>query len=298
MELRHLQYFLAIANEGSFLKAAKSLHITQPTLSRQIKEIEDEIGKPLFIRGNRNVTLTEDGLFLKIRAEEILSLFQKTKDELTLQDYELSGEIFIGAGETAGFSIIGKAIKLLKDKHPNIKVHIYSGDYDDILDRIEKGLIDFGLLVMNAQLEKQYQHIILPYQDIAGLLIRKDDPLASKQYITRQEIKHLPIYISRQPSSIFMMKEWAKLETNDLNVIGTYNLIYNASILVKEKAGYAFALNHLVDVSESSDLCFRPFKPELSAKLILIWKHYLPISKPSQAFLEVLQNVIEEVETL
>lgn len=294
MELRHLQYFLAVANEKSFLGAAKYLHLTQPTLSRQIKELEDEIGKPLFIRGSRHVTLTQEGVFLKVRAEEILSLLNKTTDELTNQSEELSGEIYIGAGETAGFSIIAKVIRKLQDKYPKIKVNIYSGDYDDILDRLEKGLIDFGIFISDVRLEK-YQHITLPYQDIGGLLLRKDDPLASKEYITRHEIAHLPLFISRQPSSIHMIKNWAQLETDDLNIIGTYNLIYNASILVKEKIGYAFALDNLVDVSESSDLCFRPFKPTLSAHLILIWKDYLPFSKPAQAFLTTLKKELDSI---
>lgn len=293
MELRHLQYFLAIANEGSFLRAANHLHLTQPTLSRQIKELEDELGKPLFIRGSRHVTLTEHGVYFKVRVEEILSLLNKTTHELIDQDGELSGEIYIGAGETSGFSIIANVIKKLQEKHPKIKVNVYSGDYDDILDRLEKGLIDFGLLISNAQLEK-YQHITLPYQDIGGLLIRKDDPLSQKEYITRQEIAHLPLLISRQPSSVEMIQNWAQLETKELNIIGTYNLIYNASVLVKEKVGYSFALANLVDVSETSELCFRPLNPTLSANLILIWKDYLPFSKVAQAFLTELKNEINK----
>lgn len=291
MELRHLQYFLAIANEGSFLGAAKHLHLTQPTLSRQIKELEDELGKPLFIRGSRHVTLTKHGVYFKVRVEEILSLLNKTTHELIDQDGELSGEIYIGAGETAGFSIIANVIKKLQEKHPKIKVNVYSGDYDDILDRLEKGLIDFGLLISNAQLEK-YQHITLPYQDMGGLLIRKDDPLSHKEFITRQEIAHLPLLISRQPSSVEMIQNWAQLETKDLNIIGTYNLIYNASVLVKEKVGYSFALANLVDVSDTSELCFRPFNPTLSANLFLIWKDYIPFSKVAQAFLTELKNEI------
>lgn len=293
MELRQLQYFLAVANEGSFLGAAKFLHLTQPTLSRQIKELEDEIGKPLFIRGSRHITLTEEGVFLKVRVEKIMELLNKTTHELIDQENEISGEVYIGAGETAGFSIIAKVVKQLQAKYPKIKVNIYSGDYDDILDHIEKGLIDFGILISNAQLEK-YQHLTLPYQDIGGILIRKDDPLSQKEFITRQEITHLPLFISRQPSSVHMIKNWAQLETEELNIIGTYNLIYNASILVKEKVGYAFALDNLVDVSESSKLCFRPFKPTLSANLILIWKDYLPFSKPAQAFLTELKKEIEK----
>lgn len=289
MELRHLQYFLTVANEGSFSQAAKSLYITQPTLSRQIKEMEDEIGKPLFIRGNRHVTLTEEGVFLKVRAEEILSLYNKTTNELTINDFEISGEIYIGAGETSGFSLIAKAIKQVQLKYPNIKFNIYSGDYDDIIERIEKGLIDFGLLISNSQLEK-YQQLELPYKDVAGLLIRKDDSMSQKACITRNEIKKLPIFISRQPSSIYMLRDWAKLDINDFNVLGTYNLIYNASILVKEGVGYAFALEHLVDISESSELCFKPFEPQLSAKLVLIWKNISPISKVAQVFLNILKE--------
>ena len=294
MELRHLEYFLAIAREGSFLKAAEKLHITQPTLSRQIKEIEDEIGKPLFIRGNRHVTLTDEGLFLKHRATEILSLYQKTASELMSQDYELTGELSIGAGESYGFSIIGKALKQFKVLHPKVKINIYSGDYDDLLYQLEHGLIDFALLITNSQLEKQYQFLTLPYKDKAGLLIRKDDPLSNKEYITRDELRHLPIFISRQPSSQYMLQDWFNLHMDELNVIGTYNLLYNASLLVKEKVGYSFALENLVDVSESSNLCFRPFMPELSAKLILIWKQHLIQSKPAQIFIDILNQTIKE----
>lgn len=291
MELRHLQYFLTIANEGSFLAASKTLHITQPTLSRQIKEMEDEIGKPLFIRGSRHVTLTEEGIFLKVRATEILSLFNKTTQELTSQDYELSGEIYIGAGETPGFSIIAKAIYAMQQDYPNIKVNIYSADYDDLIHYLEEGLIDFGL-VISDDFKGNYQHIRLPYQDRAGILVRKDDPLAKKTSITKSEIKDLPLYLSRQNTSVQMLKNWAENEVDTLNVQGTYNLLYNASILVKEKVGYSFSLEHLINTDEFSDLAFIPFEPELLADLILIWKEQVPFSKISQTFLGYLKKQI------
>ena len=179
MEFRLLQYFLAIAREETILKAAESLNVTQPTLSRQMKELEDHLGKQLFIRGNRKITLTEEGILLRQRAEEIVSLVEKTESEIMLFDETLSGEVCIGSGETLGIEIVCKAIQRVQEDYPRIQFHLFSGNEQDVTDRLEKGLIDFGMIIEPANIYK-YNHLSLPYQDLWGIYIKKDHPLALK----------------------------------------------------------------------------------------------------------------------
>lgn len=172
MEFRLLQYFLAIAREETILKAAESLNVTQPTLSRQMKELEDHLQKQLFIRGNRKITLTEEGILLRQRAEEIVSLVEKTESEIMLFDETLSGEVCIGSGETLGIEIVCKAIQRVQEDYPRIQFHLFSGNEQDVTDRLEKGLIDFGIIIEPANIYK-YNHLSLPYQDLWGIYIKK-----------------------------------------------------------------------------------------------------------------------------
>ena len=197
MELRVLQYFLAIAREETILGAAERLHMTQPTLSRQMKELEEELGKQLFIRGNRKITLTDDGMLLRQRAEEIVTLVEKTESDIMLSDASLSGDIYIGAGETDGMRLIAKVMHKCCEVYPNIKFHIFSGNSQDVADKIEKGLLDFGIFVEPADISK-YDFIKLPSCDTWGLLMRKDSPLANKESILPDDIKDLPLICSDQ----------------------------------------------------------------------------------------------------
>lgn len=289
MEIRVLQYFLAIAREESISGAAEYLHITQPTLSRQMKDLEDEFGKQLFIRGNRKITLTDDGMLLRKRAEEIINLVDKTQIEMNSSDNQLNGDIYIGGGETEGLQLITKIIKEMQNEHPQVKFHLYSGNASDVSERLDKGLIDFGLVIKPANIYK-YDYIDLPATDVWGVLMRKDSPLAKLDKITVNDIKNLPVICSRQALSENETKQWFGKDYDNLNIVSTYNLLYNASIMVQEGIGYAITIDKLINTSGDSPLCFRPLEPKSEVGLAFVWKKYQIFSKPAQHFLTMIQK--------
>lgn len=289
MEIRVLQYFLAIAREESISGAAEYLHITQPTLSRQMKDLEEEFGKQLFIRGNRKITLTDDGMLLRKRAEEIINLVDKTQIEMNSSDNQLNGDIYIGGGETEGLHLITKIIKAMQNEHPQVKFHLYSGNAEDVSERLDKGLIDFGLVIKPANIYK-YDYIDLPATDVWGVLMRKDSPLAKLDKITVNDIKNLPVICSRQALSENETKQWFGKDYDNLNIVSTYNLLYNASIMVQEGIGYAITIDKLINTSGDSFLCFRPLEPRSEVGLAFVWKKYQIFSKPAQHFLTMIQK--------
>ena len=289
MELRVLQYFLAIAREETILGAAERLHITQPTLSRQMKELEEELGKQLFIRGNRKITLTDEGMLLRQRAEEIITLVEKTENDIMLSDDSLSGDIYIGAGETDGMRLIAKVIHQCCEVYPNIKFHIFSGNSQDVADKIEKGLLDFGIFVEPADISK-YDFIKLPSYDTWGLLMRKDSPLANKESILPDDIKDLPLICSDQVMFQNEISGWMEFSYDKLNIVATYNLIYNASLLVEEGNGYALTLDRLINTTGHSPLCFKPLEPKLQVGLTLVWKKYHIFSRAAEYFMKTLRQ--------
>lgn len=293
MEFRLLQYFLAIAREETILKAAESLNVTQPTLSRQMKELEDHLGKQLFIRGNRKITLTEEGILLRQRAEEIVSLVEKTESEIMLFDETLSGDVSIGSGETLGIELICKAIEKTQEDYPRIQFHLFSGNEQDVCDRLEKGLIDFGLVIEPASTYK-YNHLALPYQDLWGIYVKKDHPLALKETITPQDLINVPLLCSSQELKYKQIENWAGSSFSKYNIIATYNLIYNASILTKASNGAVISLKNLIDTSGQNALCFIPLEPQIKSSLVFIWKKYRVLSKPAQYFLKVLEETIKK----
>ena len=199
MDIRVLQYFLAVAREESITKAAERLRMTQPPLSRQLKDLEEELGKQLLIRGSKKVTLTEDGMLLRKRAEELVDLMEKTKAELTSSNENINGDIHIGCGETEAISFLAKAAWDLQQKHPLIHYHIYSGDAEHVMERLDKGLIDFGLLVGPVDVTK-YDYIRLPLKDTWGILMRKDSSPADKDSIIAEDLWDKPLIISHQTS--------------------------------------------------------------------------------------------------
>lgn len=292
MEFRVLQYFLAIAREETISGAANQLHITQPTLSRQMKELEDELGKQLFIRGNRKITLTEDGMLLRHRGEEIVSLVEKTEQEIMLSETTISGDIYIGSGETDGMRLIAKVIQKCQKEYPNIKFHLYSGNAQDVADRIEKGLLDFGILIEPADISK-YDFIKLPTKDVWGVLMRKDSPLAKLDKITANDIKSLPIICSSQEMVKNELSGLLDINFDKLNIVATYNLIYNASLLVKESNVYALTLDRLINTTGNSSLCFKPLEPRLEVGLTFVWKKYQIFSRASKYFLTMLRAELE-----
>ena len=291
MEIRVLKYFLAVAREQNITNAAEVLHITQPTLSRQLKELEDEIGKTLFIRGKRKITLTEDGRLFRKRAEEIVELVNKTESEFSNSTNEISGEIAIGGGETNGMRLIARTIKKLNINYPHIHYRLFSGNADDVTEKLDKGLLDFGLLIEPVDVTK-YEYLQLPFSDTWVLLMRKDNPLAKKKFIEPDDLLDIPIICSRQIIEKSNLTNWLGNDFNKLNIISTYNLIFNASLMVDEGIGCAITLDKLVNTGVDSNLCFRPLKDSKNSNLIFVWKKYQIFSKAQQLFLEELQKEI------
>ena len=265
MELRVLRYFLAVAREESISGAAAALHVTQPTLSRQMMELEEELGKTLFLRGKRKISLTEEGMFLRKRAQEIVTLVEKTESE------------FSAAEETI----------------PHIAYHLFSGNADDVTERLDRGLVDFGVFIEPADLSK-YDFIKLPVTDIWGVLMRKDCPLAARATIRPQDLLGLPLLASNQHLVKNEFSGWFGEGYEKLNITTTYNLLYNASIMVEEGMGYALCLDKIVRTSGGSPLCFRPLEPKLEVGLHIAWKKYQFFSKAAEKFLECLQREIAD----
>jgi DNA-binding transcriptional LysR family regulator len=288
MELRVLQYFLAVTREQSISGAAEYLHLSQPTLSRQLKDLEDELGKQLFIRGSRSVTLTEDGMILRKRAEEIMELVRKTENEISFSDEVIAGDIHIGAGETEGVRVLLKAAQELQARYPMIHFHIISGDSQTVMEQLDRGLIDFGLLLGKMNLSK-YDTLKLPVKDIWGVLMRRDAPLAQKDKITPDDLIGQPLIISRQADKNNDLSEWFNKHNSEPNIVATYNLVYNASLMVDEGMGYALCLDKIINTSGDSNLCFRPLEPRLELEMNLVWKKYQILTKVAEKFLDILR---------
>lgn len=292
MDIRVLQYFLAVARESSITKAAESLNMTQPPLSRQLKELEEELGKQLLIRGNRKVTLTEEGMILRKRAEEMVELMEKTKSEVSSSGKNIRGEIYIGGGETEGMRLIAKIAEKMKTKHPHICYHLFSGNADDVTERLDRGLLDFGILIDPADIKK-YDFIKLPTKDKWGLLMRRDHPLAGKQGIKPKDLQGIPLIASRQSLAHNELSGWLGKQYGSLHIITTYNLLYNASLMVEENVGCALCLDHIIPEYENSPLCFRPLEPQIEVGLNIVWKKYQVFSSAAEAFLERLRQDFE-----
>ena len=292
MEIRELKYFLAIAREQSISKAAEFLYMTQPSLSRQMQSLEKEIGKQLFVRGNKKITLTEVGILLRKRAEEMLSLYEKTQAELAAPTENVSGEVYIGGGESYSVRTVAQAACEIQKLHPAVSFNFFSGDACDVTEKLDKGLIDFGILVDHPDISK-YNSVRLPYADEWGVLMRKDSPLAEKQFITTDDLRDKPIITSQQSlKKGAQIYEWFGGDVGSLTIMGKYNLIYNASLLVKSGMGYALGLNNIINTTGESMLCFRPLAPAVHTNLDLVWKKYAVFSKPAQMFLDTLIKII------
>lgn len=288
MELRVLRYFLAVAREETVSGAAEFLHLSQPTLSRQLMDLEEELGKTLFIRGKRKITLTDEGMLLRRRAQEILDLVDKTEAEFFASEEIVNGDIYIGAGETYAMRAITKVINGLQREYPHIKCHFFSGNAEGVTERLDKGLLDFGVLIEPADVTK-YDSIRLPDVDVWGVLMRRDSPLAGRETVRPEDLWDLPLIFSRQAMEGSVLSEWLKREYGQLNIVATYNLLYNGSLLVEEGVGYALCLDKIINTSGKSALLFKPFTPKLEARLDIVWKKYQMFSKAAKIFLNRLQ---------
>ena len=292
MEIRVLQYFLAVAREQSISAAAQSLHLSQPTLSTQLKALEQELGRQLLIRGtkgSRKVTLTEEGMILRKRAEEILTLVDRAQEEIVHGDGEVEGEVSIGAGETDTVRLFARAAGRLRRQHPGIRLRISSGNADFVLEQLDKGLIDFGLLFSEVD-DHKYQSMAIPLQDTWGVLMRKDAPLAEKETISPQDLWDKPLILSHQRGGGVL--QWLGREPSQLSIVATYNLVYNASLLVDEGLGYALCFDKLIN-TQGSSLTFRPLAPPMLAEATVVWKKYQVFSKAARLFLEELGKSLQ-----
>lgn len=293
MEIRVLRYFLAVAREESITAAANFLHLTQPTLSRQIHDLEEELGQKLLIRKSHRIALTPEGMLLRKRAEEILSMVDKTESEFRSLETTISGDVYIGSGETQAVRQIAGIIQRLQQDYPAIHYHMHSGNAQDITDRLDNGLLDFGLLIQPADITK-YDSLVLPAKDVWGVIMRKDSPLAAKPFVQKEDLRTVPLLCSRQ--AILSQRHgnafasWFGSEFEKLNIVCTYNLIYNAAIMVEEGIGYAVTLDNLANTSANSALCFRPLSPKLESGLNMVWKKYQVFSPAAEIFLQRLQE--------
>lgn len=286
MELRVLKYFLIVAREENITKAANLLHLTQPTLSRQLMQLEDELGVKLFHRTKHNIVLTEDGLLLKRRAQEIVTLADKTKEEFLHKEEELTGEIAIGCGETRNMSFLSEKIRLFKEQYPLVTFQIYSAIADDVKERMEQGLIDIGLLTEPVDISK-YDFIRLKEKERWGIIVSRDDPLAEKEAITFKDLLEVPLLIPVRQSVQHEFSAWFQEDFENLNIGANYNLILNAANMVRHHVGAAlcFDLDFQYD-----DLKFIPLFPELNTGAVLVWKKNQMFSKVTSKFIQFIRN--------
>lgn len=293
MEIRVLKYFLAVAREGSITGAANSLHLTQPTLSRQLQELEKELKQKLLIRGKYKVTLTPEGMILRKRAEEIIDMVEKTEAEFSSISDTISGDIYIGGGESDSMKYIAEIIREIQSEFFGIKFHIYSGNAEDVTEKLDKGLLDFGILIQPVDVSK-YDHITLPEKDVWGVIMRKDNPLSQKKNIKLEDLLKVPLLASRQMSPKYSKDsgflDWFGDKYEELNITATYNLVYNAAVMVKAGVGYAVTLDKLADTSKESDICFKPLSPKLESGLDVVWKKYQVFSPAAKLFFEKLRD--------
>lgn len=289
MEIRVLKYFLAVAKEESISKAAEVLHLTQPTLSRQIMDLEIELKTKLLVRGKRNkkIILTDDGKLLKARALEIVELANRTESEFLFDEKNISGDIYIGGGETNAMRIVAEVAQKLSKEYPHIKYHLYSGNGDDVAEKMHKGLLDFGLFIEPID-KKEYEFISLGEKDIWGILVRQDAPIANKKYIEPNDLKDIPILTSRQQMIENLISGWLGYNFENLNIIGTYNLLFNASLMVESRVGAALCLDKIV--TGNNKLCFIPLKPALEVGIVIAWRKNQILSKAAKLFLQRLQS--------
>lgn len=293
MDIRVLRYFLAVAREESFSRAAQVLYLSQPTLSRQIRDMEQELGVPLFIRTNRNVVLTKEGMRLRKRAQEIVDLMDRTQEEFAAPADDVSGEIFIGGGETHVMRRVAQVATQLQQDYPGIRYHLFSGSAADVSERLDKGLLDFGIVIEPADIQK-YDSVRIPGSDTWGLLMPGGHPLSERESIRAEDLVKVPLLASRQNLGSARLPGWLGRCLEHCNIVASYNLIFNAAIMVEEGMGCALCLDKLVDSASRPELCFRPLSPRLDVGLDLIWKKYQILSPAAELFLQRAQEAFSE----
>lgn len=291
MELRTLKYFLIVAREENITKAAALLHVTQPTLSRQLMQLEEELGVKLFKRSNHSIILTDEGMLLRRRAQELVALADKTQREFSHEGEQLGGEIAIGSGELHSGDFLSDLLAAFQKEHPLVRYEIYSGNADSIKERIDKGLLDLGLLLEPVDIGK-YEFARMPIREQWSVLTRKDGPLSAKETVTPQDLAGIPLLMTARTLVQNELANWFGEHYDRLTITATFNLVYNAAILVKNGMGTAICLK--LD-SEFPDLRFIPFSPSLTAGSVLAWKKNQTLSPTTAAFIEYAKKYINSI---
>ena len=289
MELRILRYFLAVVEEQSITGAAEYLGMSQPSLSRQLREFESKLGCTLFERGSRTITLTPEGELLRERAEEIVTLADRAEAEITSMEEPVGGPVYIGAGETDAMRLLARAARAMTSCYPQARFHVYSGNTEDVTSRLDSVLLDFALLFEPYDTTK-YAYITLPVRDVWGVMMRRDDPLAARESITVDDLKGLPLIVSQETRFDREFGAWGKMGQNDLRIVGTYNLLNNGALMVSEGLGYALCLDRVVNVTGDTNLTFRPLSPRLEARLNVVWKSDRRFTRVAACFLQALRE--------
>ena len=294
MEIRTLRYFLAVAREENMTKAAEILHVTQPTLSKQLKSLEDELGKKLFTRHSFSIRLTEEGKLLKDRAEDLVSMADKTLQEFQSLDDMTGGELYLGLAESRQIRYLAKEILHFKQNYPNLRYHITSGDTEQIADKMDKGLLDFLVLAEQPD-SKKYEYIEFPESDVWGLIFPKSNPLSQKDKITAKDLIGLPLFCSEQAWNN-EIKAWAGSAFSKMKLEGSFRLSYNGAVFAEEGLGYLLTFDHLVDTSKESGLTFRPLSPMLETRLYLTWNRYQTFTPIAERFLNQVKNSFTTID--
>lgn len=287
MDIRELRYFLAVAREENITRAAQSLHIAQPSLSKQIMELEKKLGKQLLIRGRRKITLTEEGILLRKRAEEIIALVEKTEQELRLDSEDIMGEIHIGGN--AADSILSAAARVRK-KHPGIRFYFYSGDATDVSERLDHGSLDFAVMLQPIDNTK-YDFLSLDDCSEWGVLMKSEDVLSNQEAVTKEAIRSLPLIMHQRIGLQSEIAHWADTDLENLNIVATYNVVHGSPIpFVEQELGYFLTTRELLAPTLPSSVCFLPLQPKLPTKLALVWKKHAVFSKAAKSFLDILKQ--------
>lgn len=287
-ELRVLQYFLTVAREQNITKAAQQLHITQPTLSRQLMQMEKDLGKQLLVRGTQRIELTKEGMLLRRRAEELLDLAHKTEKELREEKEHIAGEIFIGSGEFEAFRFVVKVMKEFSEKYPEVKFNVFSGTADDIKEKIHHGLIDIALLSVPVEIS-DFEFIRIYEKDRWGVVMPIDDPLAKKEQITKEDLIGKKIINSNPKLVKEEIENWFGDVYEKLDEVATINLFHNAITMVEEGLGYGITLESLISVNHTN-VCFRPLNPPLETGSVLVWKKHQNFSFATIKFIDMLKQ--------
>ena len=291
MELRVLRYFLAVAQKRNITKAAQELLISQPTLSKQLADLEDELGVQLFIRGHRQITLTDEGEYLQTRAREITQLAEQTALNIKGQEV-ISGTISIGAGESIAMERIMRVLSEIIKDYSDVKVRLISGNADEMETALQHGSIDFAVLMANRSLDN-YHHLQIPESDRWGLVMRKDDSLANKAEISPEDLADLPLLMSEQAIEEHRFQSWWGNLDRKMNIIGTYSLVFNAQLMVAQGSAYLVTFDHLINNANNSQLTFRPLAPALTETTNVIWKKNVTQSKAAQLFTKRLMASLD-----